>query len=112
MKQIEKQKYDSKGFRGMLLQKIFKNLDTVMAVLLLFEQFLWQILFNIFAFNSESFSKYDTFCPHIFDLCVLGVRIIVIKEIEIMEKLYSSKITLKMVAGRDQCRAGAKGYQG
>ena len=33
------------GSGGMLLRKVFKNLDTVMAILALFEQFLWQILF-------------------------------------------------------------------
>ena len=57
------------GSGGMLPRKVFKNLDTVMAIFALFEQFLWQILFNFFA--SNSFTKYDTFCSHIFDLCVL-----------------------------------------
>ena len=56
---------------GMLPRKVFKNSDTVMAILELFEQFLWQILFNLFASNSKSFTKYDSFCSHIFDLCVL-----------------------------------------
>ena len=46
MKQIEEQKYGSRGSGGMLPRKVFKNLDTVMAILELFEQFLWQILFN------------------------------------------------------------------
>ena len=59
------------GSGGLLSRKVFKNLDTVMAILALFEQFLWQILFNFFAFNSKFFTKYDTFCSHIFDLCVL-----------------------------------------
>ena len=59
------------GYGGMLPRKVFKNLDTAMAILELFEQFLWQILFNFFASNSKSFSKYDTFCSHIFDLFVL-----------------------------------------
>ena len=71
LKQIEEQKYGSGGSEGMLPRKVFKNLDTVMAILELFEQFLWQILFNFFASNSKSFTKYDTFCSHIFDLCVL-----------------------------------------
>ena len=60
-----------RGSGGMLPRKVFKNLDTVMAILELFEQFLWQILFNFFASNFKSFNKYDTFCSHIFDLCVL-----------------------------------------
>ena len=61
------------GSGGMLPRKVFKNLDTVMAILELFEQFLWQILFNFFASNSKSFTIYDTFGSHIFDLglCVL-----------------------------------------
>ena len=59
------------GFEGMLTRKVFKNLDTVMAILELFQQFLWQILFNFFVSNSKSFTKYDTFRLHIFDLCVL-----------------------------------------
>ena len=71
LKQIEEQKYGCRGSGGMLPRKVFKNLDTVMAILALFEQFLWQILFNFFASNSKSFTKYDTFCSHIFDLCVL-----------------------------------------
>ena len=31
------------GSGGMLSRKVFKNLDTVMAILALFEQFLWQV---------------------------------------------------------------------
>ena len=58
----------------MLPRKVFKNLDTVMAILALFEQFLWQILFNFFASNSKSFTKYDTFCSHIFDLIYACLR--------------------------------------
>ena len=37
------------GSGGMLPRKVLKILDTVMAILELFEQFLWQILFNFFA---------------------------------------------------------------
>ena len=59
------------GSESMLPQKVFKNLDTVMAILALLEKFFWQILFNFFASNSKSFTKYDIFCSHIFDLCVL-----------------------------------------
>ena len=59
------------GSGDMLPRKVFKNLDTVMVILELFEQFFWQILCNFFASNSKSFTKYDTFCSHIFDLCVL-----------------------------------------
>ena len=45
------------GTGGVVPRKIFENLDTVMAILVLFEQFLRQILFNFFAPNSESFTE-------------------------------------------------------
>ena len=51
----------------MLFRKIFKILHGVMVFLVLFEQ----ILIKLFAPQSESFTKYDAFCSHIFDLCVL-----------------------------------------
>ena len=38
-----------------------------MAFLVLIEQ----ILIKFFACHSESFPKYDAFCSHVFDLCVL-----------------------------------------
>ena len=40
------------GGPGYASPEVFKNLDTVMAILALFEQILWQILFNFFASNS------------------------------------------------------------
>ena len=54
----------------MLSRKIFKILHDVMAFLVLFEQ----ILIKLFALHSESFTKYDVFFSHIFDLCVLYFR--------------------------------------
>ena len=53
----------------MLPRKIFENLDAVMAILVFFEQLLWQTLFDFFAPNSASFNKYDAFFSHIFYLC-------------------------------------------
>ena len=50
----------------MLFRKIFEILHGVMAFSVLFE-----ILIKLFAPHSESFNKYDAFCSHIFDLCVL-----------------------------------------
>ena len=52
----------------MLSRKIFEILRGVMAFLELFEQ----ILIKLFASHSESFTKNDAFCSHIFDLCVLN----------------------------------------
>ena len=52
----------------MLSRKIFEILHSViMAFLVLFKQ----ILIEVFASHSESFTKYDAFCSHIFDLCLL-----------------------------------------
>ena len=50
----------------MLYRKIFEILHGAMVILMLFEQ----ILIKLFASHSESFTKYDAFCSHIFDLCV------------------------------------------
>ena len=48
----------------MLSGNNFEILYNVMAFLVLFEQ----ILIELFASHSESFTKYDAFCSHIFDL--------------------------------------------
>ena len=56
----------------MIPRKIFEILNTVMTILVLFEQLLKQIFFKFFAHVSEFFTeyRYDAFCSHIFDLCV------------------------------------------
>ena len=51
----------------MLSWQKFEISHGVMAFLVLFEQ----ILTKLFAPHSEFFTKYDAFCSHIFDLCVL-----------------------------------------
>ena len=45
-----------------MLLKIFKNLDTEMAILVPFEQILGQTLCDYFTPNSDSFTKDDAFC--------------------------------------------------
>ena len=45
MKHIENKK-DSRGSGGMLLREIFENLHTVVAILVLFEQFLGKVCLN------------------------------------------------------------------
>ena len=62
LKHIEYEK-SFRGVRGHALRKIFKNLHTIVAILVLFEQFLG----NFFAPKSECFTKYDAFCSYIFD---------------------------------------------
>ena len=51
----------------MLSRKMIEILHGVMAFLVLFEL----ILIELFTPHSESFTKYDAFCSHIFDLWVL-----------------------------------------
>ena len=46
-------------------------LDTVMAILGLFKQFLCQILFNFFAPSYELFIKYHTFCLQVLILIII-----------------------------------------
>ena len=60
------------GSGGMLPQKIFENLHTIVAILVLFETIFRQILFQFFAPKSECFTKYDAFCSCIFDHACLG----------------------------------------
>ena len=58
----------------MLSRKIFEILHGAMA-------FFKQIMIKRFAPHSESFTKYDAFCSHIFDLCVLTSDVEWIKKI-------------------------------
>ena len=56
---------------------------------------------KVFDANSECFAKYDAFCSHIFDYARLRrKRLIAIERFETMEKLFASKIFLKLAGGR------------
>ena len=87
---------------SMLSRKTFENLHSMMAILVLLEQVLRQIVFEFFALNFEVFKyRYDAIFPHVFDFCV-GHRykaweLLLSKRFEIMKKLYSSKALLKKV---------------
>ena len=67
----------------MLPRKNFENLHTVVAILVLFEQF----LFKIFTPKPECFTKYDADYSHIFRYACLGVRLVVIKKVRNYEKI-------------------------
>ena len=56
----------------MLFRKNFEILHSIMAILVLLEQFLRQIAFGFFALNFEVFTKYryDAIFSHVFDFCV------------------------------------------
>ena len=61
------------GSGGMLFRKIFENLHFMMAILVLLEQVLRQIVFEFVALNFEVFTKYryDAIFWHVFDFCVV-----------------------------------------
>ena len=57
---------------GMLSRKIFENLHSMMAILVLLKQVLRQIVFEFFVHNFEVFTKYryDAIFSYVFDFCV------------------------------------------
>ena len=70
-----KQNEDSNGFRrvrGHALPENFENLHSMMAILVLLEQVLRQIVFEFYALNFEVSTKYryDATFLHVFDFCV------------------------------------------
>ena len=94
-------------------RQIFENLHTVMAVLVLFEQFSGKFCLyflpltlnvspNMLHFVrtvSILFAQFR-FCSHSFDYaCLKRLRHIVVQRLEITQKFYSSKASLKMAAG-------------
>ena len=60
------------GSGGMRSRKIFENLLTMMAISVLLEQVLRQIVFEFFALKFEVFTKYgyNGIFLHVFDFCV------------------------------------------
>ena len=83
----------------MLHRKIFENLLTAMAILVLFFNN-FKGKFVIFsATNFECFAD-DAFCSRsVYCACLRQLRHIVMKKFEIMEKFYSSKTLMKMAGG-------------
>ena len=82
----------------MLPRKIFENLHIVMAILVLFKQFLGKVC-HFLAPNFECFTN-DAFCSQSFVYaCLRRLRHIIMKKFEIMEKFNSSIITLLKIAG-------------
>ena len=102
MRQIEEQKY---GFRGVPGLAPPENLNTVMTVFGVFSTISKANFVNFFAPNSESFTKYRYCMTHVVPTfsvyaCLRRKDHCYQKDLfEIMEKLYSSKITLKMAGG-------------
>ena len=60
------------GYGGMLSRKFFENLHSIMAILVLLEHVLRQIVFKYLAVNFEVFTKYryDAIFSHVFDFSV------------------------------------------
>ena len=69
----------------MLSRKFFENLHSMMAILVLLEEVLRQIVSEVFALNFEVFTKYryDAIFLHVFDFCVpvKSVGMIVVEEV-------------------------------
>ena len=82
----------------MLARKVFENLHTVMAILVLFKHFGGKLV----AFSAPNFECFtnDAFSSHSLDYaCLRRLRYIVMKRFEVMEKFYSSKTLLKLAGG-------------
>ena len=60
----------------MLSRKIFENLHSMMAISVLLEQVLKQIIFEFFTLNFEVFTKYryDAIFSHDFDFLCTGIK--------------------------------------
>ena len=74
MKHIENKK-GCGGSGGVLSQKILRNLHTVilvMAILVLFEQFLRKFCLNFLPLNLSVSPKFNAFCSYIFDYAYFG----------------------------------------
>ena len=90
------------GSWAMLPRKNFENLQTLITILVLFEQFSGKVLFIFLASIFECFTKFDVLCSHSFDYaCLRRLKHIVMKRFEIIEKIYPSKALLKMAGGGD-----------
>ena len=85
----------------MLPRKIFKNLHTVVAILVLFQQFLGEFPSNFLPLKLSTSPNMMHFICTFSILRAYDVRLIVIKKVQNYGKLYSSKTCLKMVAWRD-----------
>ena len=64
------------GSGGMLSRKFFEILHSMMAILVLLEQVLRQIVFKLFALNFEVFTKYryDAIFSHVFQFLCTGIK--------------------------------------
>ena len=79
----------SRGYGGMLPQKCFENLSSVLVILVLFVQLVRKILSKIFTPNFESFTKYDAMMRlvHIFPFMLAMRKDYAIEEVQNYGKL-------------------------
>ena len=83
----------------MLPRKIFENLHTAMAILVLFNNFEGKFVIFLAPYF-ECFTKYNAFCSRNFNYaCPRRIRHIAMNRFEIMEKFYSYQTLLKMASG-------------
>ena len=81
LKLIEEQNNGSRESEGMLLQKMFENLDTVMAILVLYQQFLRQILFQFLPLTPNPSLNMTHFVCTFSILHAQGARTIALKKV-------------------------------
>ena len=79
---------------GILPQKIFENLLTAVAILVLFEQFSGNFCLNFFVSNSKCFTQYGAFCSYIVDNAGLGRKVYCYRK---GSKLWKNRIQQKHV---------------
>ena len=84
----------------MLPRKIFEILHTVMAILVLFEQFSGKFCLYFWSLILSASPNMMHFVRAVLIMRAKRLRHIVMKRFEIMAKFYSSKALLKMAGGR------------
>ena len=86
----------------MLPRKFFENLRNVIAILVLFVQFVRKFCFKFFTSNFESFTKYDAMMhfARTFRFMLARCKIIVIEEVQNYGKIvFIKKIFEKWLVG-------------
>ena len=85
----------------MLPLKPFENLHTKVAILVLFKQILGKFCFNFLPLILSVTPNMMHFVRTFSIMRAQGLRLLLLKRFEIMEKLYSSTAWLKMIGGGD-----------
>ena len=85
----------------MLPRKMFENLHTEVAILVLFEQFLGKLCLNFLPLNLSVSPNVMHFVRTFSIMRALGVRLVVVEKLQNYEKFLFIKTSLKMAGGGD-----------